>query len=77
MRQDVRNMIAESFLINKLMLPNAREMTAFETQARLDEYRRAALPFFGPIESEYHLKLLEVTFDMMLANKRLSRRLMR
>lgn len=69
MRQDVRNMIAESFLINKLMLPNAREMTAFETQVRLDEYRRAALPFFGPIESEYHLKVLEVTFDMMLANK--------
>jgi len=69
MRQDVRNLIAESFLLNKLILPNAREMTAFETQARLDEYRRAALPFFGPIESEYHLKVLEVTFDLMLANK--------
>jgi hypothetical protein len=69
MRQDIRNMIAEAFLINKLMLPNAREMTAFETQVRLDEYRRAALPFFGPIESEYHLKVLNVTFDLMLANK--------
>lgn len=69
MRQDVRNLIAEAFLLNKLTLPSAREMTAFETQARLDEYRRAALPFFGPIESEYNLRLLEVTFDMMLANK--------
>lgn len=69
MRQDVRNLIAESFLINKLMLPSAREMTAFETQARLDEFRRAVLPFFGPLDSEYNLKLLEVTFDIMLANK--------
>lgn len=69
MKQDVRNLIAESFLLNKLMLPSAHEMTAFETNARLDEFRRAALPFFGPIESEYHLKLLDVTFEMLLANR--------
>jgi hypothetical protein len=67
--QDVRNLIAESFLLNKLMLPSAREMTAFETQARLDEFRRAALPFFGPIESEYHLPLLDTAFQMAVRNK--------
>lgn len=69
MRQDTRNLIAEAFLLNKLMLPTVHEMTAFETQARLDEFRRAALPFFGPIESEYHLKLLDVTFELLLHNK--------
>jgi len=69
MKQDVRQLISEAFLLNKLMLPTAHEMTAFETQARLDEFRRAALPFFGPIESEYHLKLLDVTFEMLLANQ--------
>jgi len=69
MKQDVRTLIAESFLLNKLMLPKVHEMTAFETQARLDEFRRAALPFFGPIESEYHLKLLDVTFETLIANK--------
>jgi len=68
MKQDVRNLIAESFLLNKLMLPSARDMTAFETQARLDEFRRAALPFFGPIESEYHLPLLDCSFQMAIRN---------
>jgi hypothetical protein len=69
MKQDVRLLIAESFLLNKLMLPSAREMTAFETQARLDEFRRAALPFFGPIESEYHLPLLDCAFQIAVRNK--------
>lgn len=67
MKQDVRFLIAESFLLNKLSLPNLHEMTAFETNARLDEYRRAALPFFGPYESEFNLPLLDVTFEMLIA----------
>jgi hypothetical protein len=71
MRQDTRNLIAESFLLNKLMLPTVHEMTAFETQARLDEFRRAALPFFGPIEAEYHMPLLNVTFDLLLHAKQI------
>lgn len=69
MKQDVRNLIAEAFLLNKLMLPSAKDMTAFETNARLDEFRRAALPFFGPIESEYHLPLLDVGFQIAVRNK--------
>jgi hypothetical protein len=69
MKQDVRNLIAEAFLLNKLMLPSAREMTAFETNARLEEFRRAALPFFGPIESEYHLPLLDAAFTMGVRNR--------
>ncbi|MBZ9807688.1 portal protein [Mesorhizobium sp. ESP-6-2] len=68
MKQDVRNLIAESFLLNKINLP-PQQKTAFETQARLEEYRRAILPFTGPIESEYHLPLLDIGFQMAVRNK--------
>ncbi|SDH08335.1 portal protein [Pelagibacterium luteolum] len=64
MVQDVRGLIAEAFLLNKLTLPNTREMTAYETQQRMEEFRRAALPFFQPIESEYHLPLLDIAFSL-------------
>lgn len=67
MKQDVRNLIAESFLLNKITLP-PQQKTAFETQARLEEYRRAILPFTGPIESEYHLPLLDVAFQLAVHN---------
>jgi hypothetical protein len=67
MKQDVRNLIAEAFLLNKIMLP-PQQKTAFETQARLEEYRRAILPFTGPIESEYHLPMLDIGFQMAVRN---------
>jgi hypothetical protein len=69
MKQDFRNLIAEAFLLNKLFLPDTKDMTAFEANARLDEMRRAALPFFGPYESEFQLKMLDVTFEMMIFSK--------
>lgn len=68
MKQDVRLMIAEAFLLNKITLP-PQQKTAFETQARLEEYRRAILPFTGPIDSEYHLPLLDVAFQMAVRNQ--------
>jgi hypothetical protein len=68
MKQDVRNLLAEAWLINKLFLPDAREMTAYETSVRLAEYRRAALPFYGPIESEYNLPLLDAGFSIAINN---------
>jgi hypothetical protein len=74
MKADVRNMIAEAFLLNKLMLPMQKEMTAYETQVRVAEFRRAVLPFFGPIESEYHHQLLSVAFDMAMANEQFGTR---
>lgn len=67
MKQDVRQLIAEAFLLNKINLP-PQQKTAFETQARLEEYRRAILPFTGPIESEYHLPLLDIGFQMAVRN---------
>lgn len=68
MKADTRNLISEAFLLNKLMLPNVREMTATEASFRMDEFRRAALPFFGPIEAEYHLPLLDTAFQIALRN---------
>lgn len=67
MKQDVRLMIAEAFLLNKITLP-PQQKTAFETQARLEEYRRAILPFTGPIDSEYHLPLLDAAFQISVRN---------
>jgi len=68
-KADVRQLITEAFLLNKLFLPDSREMTAYETSVRMAEFRRAALPFFGPIESEYHLPLLDAGFQLALHNK--------
>lgn len=68
-KADVRELIAEAFLLNKLFLPNVRDMTAYETAQRVDEFRRAALPFFGPIESEYHLPLLDASFTIGMQNR--------
>lgn len=65
MKADVRALIAESWLLNKLMLPTLRDMREVEVMVRTEEFRRAALPFFAPIEEQYHKPLLSMTFDTM------------
>jgi hypothetical protein len=67
LKQDVRSMIAEAWLLNRLVLPNVREMTAYETNQRMEEYRRAAIPFFNPIESEHHTPVLDVGFQLAVS----------
>lgn len=64
LKQDVRMLIAEAWLLNKLFLPNVREMRELEVMVRTEEFRRAALPFFNPIESQYHSPWLGVGFEM-------------
>lgn len=65
--QDTRSMLASCFYLNKLTLPPAdREMTAFETGQRIQEYIRSALPLFEPMESEYNGVLCEGTFDDLM-----------
>ena len=62
-------MLAEAFYINKLTLPppeKGTEMTAFEVGMRVEEYVRAALPLFEPMEHEYNGQLCEDTFDALL-----------
>lgn len=64
--QDTRQMLAACFYLNKLTLPPAdREMTAFETGQRIQEYIRSALPLFEPMEHEYNGEVCEGTFEDM------------
>lgn len=72
LKADVRNLIAEAWLLNKLTLPTLRDMRELEVQVRTDEFRRAALPFFNPIESNYHALVLGTTFDMALLTGKIS-----
>lgn len=59
--------LADAFFINKLTLPPPEgDMTAFEVGQRVEEYVRAALPLFEPMEHEYNGQLCEDTFDALL-----------
>lgn len=69
MKQDVRNLIAEAFLLTKLKFPVLDGMPVLQVQALLEESKRNLLPFFGPIESEYHLPLLDTAFTMAINNR--------
>ena len=67
--RDAQAMIAEAFFLNKISLPPAdREMTAYETAQRIQEYIRQALPLFEPMEMEYNGALCEMTFDTLKEN---------
>lgn len=66
-RENQMAMLAEAFYINKLTLPPPEgDMTAFEVGQRVEEYVRAALPLFEPMEHEYNGQLCEDTFDALL-----------
>lgn len=65
--QDRRQMLATAFYLNKLTMPSAdREMTAYETGQRIQEYIRQALPLFEPMETEYNGSLCEMTFNDLM-----------
>ncbi len=65
--RDTREMLASCFYLNKISLPSPdHEMTAYETGQRLQEYIRAALPLFEPMENDYNGSLCEGTFEDLL-----------
>lgn len=67
MQADAREMLAQAFYLNKLSLPPPdREMTAYETGQRIQEYIRQALPLFEPMETEYNTALCDDTFEALL-----------
>lgn len=67
MRQDLRDMLAKSWFIDKIMLPESgREMTAYETARRLEEFVRNLLPLFEPMEVEYNARLLTMTYNELV-----------
>ena len=66
-RDTQQAMLADAFYLNKLTLPPPEgDMTAFEVGQRVEEYVRAALPLFEPMEHEYNGQLCEQTFDLLL-----------
>jgi len=67
--QQIRELIQEAFYLNQIQLPELKgDMTAFETQKRVEEYIRRALPLFEPMETEYNGALCDRTFDILLRN---------
>jgi len=69
LNRDVRAMIHKAFYLDALTLPErAPEMTAYEVGQRVQEYIRAALPLFEPMELDYNAALCEETFDILWRN---------
>ncbi len=67
MRQGVTEILASTFYLDKLSLPDiSRDMTAYEVADRMKQYRRENLPLFAPIESEYNGQLCEQSFQLAL-----------
>lgn len=66
MKKDTREMLSAAFFLNKLTLPDTREMTAFETDQRVKEYVRAVAPLFEPIEAGYNGPLLTLALDILM-----------
>lgn len=66
LKQDLRFALADAWLLNKLYLPRSGDMRELEVMTRNEEFRRVALPFFQPIESDYHPKLLGKIFDRLI-----------
>jgi hypothetical protein len=64
----IQQMLSQAFFLNKISLPPSenREMTAFETAQRVQEYIRNALPLFEPMEIDYNGALCELTFDTLM-----------
>lgn len=65
MREDIKKTLSDAFYLNKIQLPPIdKEMTAYETGQRIQQYIRNALPLFEPMEMEYNSALCEQTFDL-------------
>lgn len=66
LREDQKNTIADAMYINKINLPPPeREMTAFESSLRNQEFIRNVLPIFEPIEQNYTAQLCEKDFELI------------
>jgi len=67
MRANIVEVLSSAFYLNKLSLPDVnRDMTAYEVQERMKQYRRENLPLFAPIEAEYNGQLCEMSFEIAM-----------
>lgn len=65
--EKIERLISEAFFLNVIHLPEVTggdKMTAYETQQRVEEYIRRALPLFEPMEVEYNGGLCEQTWNI-------------
>jgi len=68
MRMEVKSILGSAFYLDRLALPESnRDMTAYEVQERMKQFRRQNLPLFAPIESEYNGRLCESSFKLALS----------
>lgn len=66
---DTRTMIHKAFYLDALTLPQrSPEMTAYEVGQRVQEYIRAALPLFEPMEADYNGQLCDETYEILWRN---------
>lgn len=65
MKQDTRMQLADAWFVNKLTLPQDKDMTAYETRERIAEYIRTNGPLFRPILAD-NAKLLDTCFMMLM-----------
>lgn len=57
--------LSEAMYVSKLNLPERGERTAYEMARRVEEYIRAAVPLFEPLETEYNVPLLDLAADIL------------
>ena len=66
-RSRIYDTLDRAFYLSSLSLPlGDKEMTAFEVQERMKQYRRTNLPLFAPMEKDYNGPLCEMSFDLLM-----------
>jgi hypothetical protein len=70
MRQDMRDLLSRAWFVDKLTMPpasGADQMTAAEINVRQQEFVRNLLPLFEPMEVEYNSRILDKSYNLMMA----------
>lgn len=66
-RGRIYEILRQAFYLDTLTLPlGDKEMTAYEVQERMKQYRRTNLPLFAPLEKDYNGQICETAFDLLM-----------
>lgn len=57
--------LKDAWYLTKLQLPQQGEKTAYETAQLVEEFIRASIPLFEPLETEYNVPLLEMAAETL------------
>ena len=69
MTRDTRALLEKCFFLDTLRMPmDGREMTAYETAKRVEQYIRNALPIFEPMEEDYNGNICDESFELLWRN---------